>query len=210
MRAMINGLTIETRLGDIAQVEADAIVNPANTGLIMGSGVAGALLKAGGPTVQQSVAGKRVPLGEAIAGTAGLLHASWVIHAATVGLGTYLVPSAVIEDATHNALLRAADKGARSIAFPAMGAGVGGVVISAVAEAMFRAFVHHSASKSYPSSIICVLFRAADLAAFDAVFLDWRQTIRCTCGAVESLERGKRTVRHAHRYWCPSLLEKAV
>ena len=79
-------LELEVRQGDIARVEADAIANAANDRLWMGAGVAGALKRAGGDEIEQeAMAIGGIPLGTAVATTAGRLHARWVIHGAVMG-----------------------------------------------------------------------------------------------------------------------------
>ena len=79
-------LELEIRQGDIARVEADAIANAANDRLWMGAGVAGALKRAGGDEIEQeAMAIGGIPLGTAVATTAGRLHARWVIHGAVMG-----------------------------------------------------------------------------------------------------------------------------
>ena len=83
-------LELEIRQGDIARVEADAIANAANDRLWMGAGVAGALKRAGGDEIEQeAMAIGGIPLGTAVATTAGRLHARWVIHGAVMGPVSY-------------------------------------------------------------------------------------------------------------------------
>ena len=79
-------MELEVRDGDIAAVEADAIANAANDRLWMGAGVAGALKRAGGDEIEQeAMAIGGIPLGTAVATTAGRLRARWVIHGAVMG-----------------------------------------------------------------------------------------------------------------------------
>src|SRR4051794_36820774 len=79
-------MELEVREGDIAAVEADAIANAANDRLWMGAGVAGALKRAGGDEIEQeAMAIGGIPLGTAVATTAGRLRARWVIHGAVMG-----------------------------------------------------------------------------------------------------------------------------
>ena len=79
-------LRLEVREGDIAAVEADAIANAANDRLWMGAGVAGALKRAGGEEIErEAMAIGGIPLGTAVATTAGRLRARWVIHGAVMG-----------------------------------------------------------------------------------------------------------------------------
>src|SRR5688500_11379075 len=80
-------MKIEIRQGDItAQPDLDAIVNAANTELWLGSGVAGAIARRGGPEVEREALAKApIELGEAVATTAGNLQNRFVIHAAAMG-----------------------------------------------------------------------------------------------------------------------------
>ena len=117
--------------GDITTLNVDAIVNAANSSLLGGGGVDGAIHRAGGPNIlaecqklRDSTYPGGLPTGEAVATTAGELHASWVIH--TVGP----VYSAQ-EDRTHllrncytNSLSCARELKAESIAFPLISSGV--------------------------------------------------------------------------------------
>src|SRR5436309_7487239 len=78
-------MQLEVREGDIAAVEADAIANAANDRLWMGSGVAGALKRAGGKQIERdAMALGPIPVGTAVATGAGTLRAQWVIHGAVM------------------------------------------------------------------------------------------------------------------------------
>ncbi len=113
-------------LGDITELSIDALVNAANNYLVMGSGVAGAIKKKGGKVIEEEAVKKGpIPIGEAVYTTAGNLKAKYVIHAA--GMGRDLKTNAhLIENSTLNSLKRADELGLGSVAFPAIGTGVGG------------------------------------------------------------------------------------
>src|ERR1700756_2978367 len=118
--------TIEVRDADITALEVDAIANAANTQLLHGGGVAGAISRAGGPEVQEeSRARAPIGLGEAVETTAGEMPCQWVIHAATMELGGP-TSAEIIRRATSSTLRRADELGARSLALVAFGTGVGG------------------------------------------------------------------------------------
>src|ERR1700733_11465359 len=119
---------------DINQLEVDAIANAANTGLMHGGGVAGAIARAGGPEVQRE-SDERAPigLGEAVETTGGAMPCRWVIHAATMELGGP-TSADIIRRATASTLRRADELGARSLALVAFGTGVGGFPIDQAAE----------------------------------------------------------------------------
>jgi len=127
---------IEVILGDITDARADAIVNAANTELILGGGVAGAITRKGGPAIQAECDRiGQVKLGEAAVTGAGNLAAKYVIHAASMSLGGQAT-QASLSNSVRNSYLRAREKGVKSIAFPAVGAGIAGFPIRQCAEIM--------------------------------------------------------------------------
>ena len=127
---------LEVMAADVTQLEVDAIANAANTMLLHGGGVAGAISRAGGPEVQrESDARAPIGLGEAVETTAGDMPARWVIHAATMEPGGP-TSSAIIEQATRSTLAKAEELGARSLALVAFGTGVGGFPIDEAARIM--------------------------------------------------------------------------
>lgn len=125
---------IEVVTGDITRQDVDVVVNAANSSLLGGGGVDGAIHRAGGPTIlaecrrlRQTMLGDGLPTGQAVATTAGELPARWVVH--TVGP----VYDAAGDDAPallascHRESLRVADElGATTLAFPAISCGVYG------------------------------------------------------------------------------------
>jgi O-acetyl-ADP-ribose deacetylase len=129
-------MELEVRDGDISAIEADAIANAANDRLWMGAGVAGALKRAGGEEIEQeAMAIGGIPLGSAVATTAGRLHARWVIHGAVMGQD--LRTDADLVRRTTRSCLEVADElGCRSLALPAFGTGVGGFPLSDCARIM--------------------------------------------------------------------------
>lgn len=79
------GVKITVTIGDITVQQADAIVNPANSQLTMGGGAAGAIKRAGGNEIEcQAIKRAPIPVGKAVATTAGRLKAKYVIHALTM------------------------------------------------------------------------------------------------------------------------------
>ena len=126
--------TVEVLDTDITTLEVDAIANAANTRLLHGGGVAGAIARAGGPEIQDE-SDRRAPvgLGEAVETTAGALPARWVIHAATMQLGGP-TSADIIRRATAATLARADELGARSLALVAFGTGVGGFPLDEAAR----------------------------------------------------------------------------
>lgn len=131
--------------GDITDIDVDAIVNAANTDLILGSGVAGAIRRKGGPGIQSECDRQSpVPLGEAAITGGGDLKARYVIHAAAMHLGGGVSAESLV-GATLNSLKRACEAGVTTIAFPAIGTGVGGFPISECAKIMLDAVIAHTA-----------------------------------------------------------------
>lgn len=152
------------RKGDITEMDVDAVVNAANTDLVLGSGVAGAIRKKGGPSIQSECDGiGPVPLGAAAVTGAGELKASFVVHAAGMRPGG-TVTRRSLSDATKNSLARADEKGVRTIAFPAIGTGVGGFPLKECAEIMINTVSGYLNSKE--SSIKTVYFVLFDEHAY--------------------------------------------
>jgi O-acetyl-ADP-ribose deacetylase len=119
---------------DITTLDVDAIANAANTQLLHGGGVAGAISRAGGPAVQEESRQKApIGLGEAVETTAGDMPSRWVIHAATMDLGGP-TDADIIRDATAATLAKADELGARSLALVAFGTGVGGFPLDEAAR----------------------------------------------------------------------------
>ncbi len=126
--------SIEVAEADITQLDVDAIANAANTQLMHGGGVAGAIARAGGQAVvRESQANAPIGLGEAVETTGGDMPCRWVIHAATMELGGP-TSSDVIRRATASTLRRADELGARSLALVAFGTGVGGFPLDEAAR----------------------------------------------------------------------------
>ncbi|MDX1387060.1 MAG: macro domain-containing protein [bacterium] len=111
--------------GDITDSECQAIVNAANTDLWLGSGVAGAISKKGGPSIQKECSEiGPVDLGEAAVTSGGDLKAKYVIHAASMDFDNPTTEESLY-DSVKNCLIRAEELELNSIAFPAIGTGVG-------------------------------------------------------------------------------------
>jgi O-acetyl-ADP-ribose deacetylase (regulator of RNase III) len=126
--------SVEVLEADITTLDVDAIANAANTRLLHGGGVAGAIARAGGEAVQRE-SSERAPigLGEAVETDAGDMPARWVIHAATMEPGGP-TSAEIIRAATASALALADELGARSLALVAFGTGVGGFPLEQAAE----------------------------------------------------------------------------
>jgi O-acetyl-ADP-ribose deacetylase len=140
--------TIEVQQADITKLEVDAIANAANTELIHGGGVAGAIARAGGPAVEEESDRKApIGLGEAVETTAGDMLSKWVIHAATMTLGGP-TSGEIIRKATASTLRKADELGARSLALVAFGTGVGGFPLDEAARIEIEEVRSHLAAGS--------------------------------------------------------------
>jgi len=125
---------IELAEGDITEQDVDAIVNAANSALALGSGVAGAIRDKGGPSIQRECdAHGAIEVGGAAITGAGALRARFVIHAAGMPPGGRATEESV-RSAVRRSLELASERGLRSVAFPAIGAGVGGLSLQRCAE----------------------------------------------------------------------------
>ncbi|MFI7696804.1 O-acetyl-ADP-ribose deacetylase [Nonomuraea sp. NPDC049655] len=157
--------------GDITEQRADAIVNAANSSLLGGGGVDGAIHRRGGPEILEECRrlraghyGKGLPTGRAVATTAGLLPARWVIH--TVGpVYSRSQDRSELLASCHQESLRVADElGARTVAFPAISTGVYGWPLDDAAR------IAVAAVRAAGTSVEEVRFVLFDTAAYE-VFL---------------------------------------
>lgn len=149
---------IELYLGDITELEVDAVVNAANNYLRMGAGVAGAIKRRGGLEIEQEAVSKGpIPVGEAVVTGAGKLKATYVIHAAVMGLD-FKTNEAKIRKATENALKHAEELKIKSIAFPALGTGVGRFPIQRCAEIMIHTVRKHLKKRTCLERVVFALF----------------------------------------------------
>ncbi|MGH8969419.1 MAG: O-acetyl-ADP-ribose deacetylase [Actinomycetes bacterium] len=126
-------MDITLALGDITEQQVDAVVNAANSSLLGGGGVDGAIHRRGGPEIlaacKELRAGEHrdgLPPGRAVATTAGRLPARWVIHTVGPVFSRAEDRSAVLESAYRESLRVAEELGAATVAFPAVSAGVYG------------------------------------------------------------------------------------
>ncbi|RPD47354.1 O-acetyl-ADP-ribose deacetylase [Paracnuella aquatica] len=158
-------MVIEIIKGDITRVEVDAIVNAANTSLMGGGGVDGAIHRAGGPAILEEcrkIVARQggCPTGSAVMTTAGRLPAQYVIH--TVGPvwrgGKNGEPQLLAQCYRHSLQL-AADNGCRSVAFPNISTGVYGYPKEAAAQIAVRSVLHFATT---PTTIERVLFVCFD------------------------------------------------
>ena len=159
--------SVEVRQADITKLEVDAIANAANTDLRHGGGVAGAIVRAGGQSIQDESDGKApIGLGDAVETAAGELPAKWVIHAATMVLGGP-TSAQIIRDATASTLATADELGAKSLALVAFGTGVGGFPVDEAARIEVEEVRRHLDSGSGLERVVFAVHGAAAREAFE-------------------------------------------
>jgi O-acetyl-ADP-ribose deacetylase (regulator of RNase III) len=158
-------VNVEVVDGDIATLEVDAIANAANNHLWMGSGVAGAIKRAGGEDIErEAVAQGPIDVGDAVSTGAGRLPARWVIHGAVMGQD--LRTNAKLVRRTTESCLRVADElGAETLALPAFGTGVGGFPLDECARIMVDAVRAYEPSSL--KRVVFAVFGADAAAAFE-------------------------------------------
>jgi len=167
------GVCILVASGDITRQKVDAIVNPANSMMVMGGGVAGAIRRVGGREIEdEAVQHAPVPVGKAIATKAGRLEAKHVIHAPTMERPAMSIGRENVRLAVKGALECAEQLGIRSVAFPGMGTGVGGLNIEEAARTMIGQIKRHVDRGTSSRQIVLVAF-GDDLAqAFEKAIND--------------------------------------
>jgi O-acetyl-ADP-ribose deacetylase (regulator of RNase III) len=165
---------IDIRLGDITELDVDAIVNAANNDLQLGGGLAGAIRRKGGPRIQiECDEIGTIPVGGVAVTSGGNLKARHVIHAASMQLGGSTTAHA-LRSSTAHALRIAAQQSLKTIALPAIGAGIGGFPMRECAEIMLRETEKHFEQPSSIEKVYFVLFDSGALATFEKVFAEMR------------------------------------
>ena len=155
--------------GDITEHAVDAIVNAANSALVLGSGVAGAIRQRGGPAIQAACdAHGAIAVGEAALTVAGDLPARYVIHAAVMDPGGAASEQSVRSSLAH-ALELARAEGCESLACPALGAGVGGFAMQRCAEVSLEEARRHLSGETSLTEIRFVLFGEPAYRVFEMV-----------------------------------------
>jgi len=136
MEIELKNTRIELFQGDITGLRVDAIVNAANNRFWMGGGVAGVIKRKGGSVIEkEAVAQGPKPVGEVVVTGGGDLSAKYVIHAAVMGQDL-ATNAQIISKATLNTLKKAEKLGVSSLAFPALGTGVGRFSLKECAKIM--------------------------------------------------------------------------
>ncbi len=166
MKSLENRIVIQQ--GDLTEMATDAIVNAANNDLVLGAGVAGAIDSKGGRQIQlECNAIGSIPVGFAAITGGGNLKARYVIHAASMSLGGARTTAKSLRTSTAHSLRLAAERGLKTIAFPAVGTGVAGFPMQECAEIMLGVSATHLQRETFPETIYFVLFDEAAKNVFE-------------------------------------------
>lgn len=145
--------------GDITEQRVDAVVNPANSLMVMGGGVAGAIKRAGGKEIEEeAVKQAPVPVGKAIVTKAGKLAAKHVIHTPTMKKPAMHIDKENVKLAMKAALESANQLRIKSVAFPGLGTGVGGLKKEEAAKIMMHELKKHIDNGTTLEKIVFVGF----------------------------------------------------
>ncbi len=182
----IKNTEIKVVKGDITGLKVDAIVNAANNKLVMGGGVAEAIKRKGGKAIEDEAVKKGpIQIGEAAYTSAGSLPSKYVIHAATMGMD-FKTDEIKIRNSCRNSLLVADKLKINSIAFPALGCGVGGFPLLAAAKIMAQEVLRHlrENKKTGLKEIIFCLFDKEAFEVFNKGVLGYLEHVQ------EKLQKG--------------------
>ena len=174
MEFKVGTATLQLIKGDITDVEADAIVNAANSSLMGGGGVDGAIHRKGGPKILEEC--KRIretewpdglPTGKAVITSGGNLKAKYVIH--TVGpvwMGGFHVEGELLKQAYKNSLKLAVGKGLKTIAFPSISTGAYGYPIEDASQTAIRTVKEFLEKDDKLEKVVFVLFSEKDFQVY--------------------------------------------
>jgi O-acetyl-ADP-ribose deacetylase len=155
----IHGVTLALLKGNIVEVQADAIVNAANSGLRGGGGVDGAIHRGGGPTIMEEC--RKIggcPTGSAVATSAGRLHARYVFHAVGPIYSGTSEDEKLLASAYQSCLDLAEHHHITSIAYPSLSTGVYGYPLNEAAPIALRTIIQHIQKPTSLREVTVVLF----------------------------------------------------
>lgn len=164
----IHGVTLALLQGDIVTVQADAIVNAANSALAGGGGVDGAIHRAGGSSIMaecRKIGG--CPTGSAVATTAGKLRAKYIFHAVGPIYRGSSEDERLLASAYKSCLDLAEQYKVESIAFPSLSTGVYGYPLDLAAPIALRTIIEHIKEPTSLKQITFVLFGEESYQAFE-------------------------------------------
>lgn len=165
---------VQVVVGDITKQDVDAIVNAANSSLLGGGGVDGAIHRAGGPEILEECREIRrtrfpegLPTGEVIITTGGRLPALYVIHTVGPVYGEHRGKEAeLLANCYHNSLTLAVEKNLTSIAFPAISTGIYGYPLAEAAAVSSQTIENFLATDRQLKEVRLVFFQAPDAQVF--------------------------------------------
>src|SRR5579864_9106334 len=164
----INGVTLALLKGNIVEIQADAIVNAANSGLRGGGGVDGAIHRAGGPSIMEEC--RKIggcPTGSAVATTAGRLPAQFVFHAVGPIYSGTPEDARLLASAYQSCLDLAEQHQVKSIAFPSLSTGIYGYPLELAAPIALRTIIEHIKKPTSLQQVVIVLFGEASYKAHE-------------------------------------------
>src|SRR5229473_6223849 len=172
-RTFLDG-RVSVIVGDITRQDVEAIVNAANSSLLGGGGVDGAIHRAGGPEILEECREIRrtrfpegLPTGEAVVTTGGKLPALYVIHTVGPIYGEHRGKEAeLLANCYHNSLTLAVEHNLTSIAFPAISTGVYGYPMKEAAEIASRTIENFLSTDRQLQEVRLVFFQARDAEVF--------------------------------------------
>lgn len=167
MQRKIKNSILELVLGDITEMDTEAIVNAANANLILGGGVAGAIRRKGGPEIQEEcnrIGGTFV--GGAVKTTGGNLKAKYVIHAVGPRMGEGNEDEK-LKNATLNSLKLAYEENIKNISFPAISTGVFGFPIARCAQIMLQTTIDYLKGQTGLEKVVFCLFGQDNFKVFE-------------------------------------------
>lgn len=172
MEFVLNKLTVRLMKGDITELDTDAITNPANSHLILGAGVAGAISRKGGPSIQEECYQLGYcEVGKAVMTGGGNLKAKYVIHAVGPMMGEGKEP-AKLTNAFRSVLELAEAKELNSVALPAISTGVFGFPLPDCAEILAKQIIDYSfEQRDYLNKVVVCLFDQAAYQVFEEKFM---------------------------------------
>jgi O-acetyl-ADP-ribose deacetylase (regulator of RNase III) len=172
-RSFLDG-RVQVVVGDITKQDVEAIVNAANSSLLGGGGVDGAIHRAGGPEILEECREIRrarfpegLPTGEAAITTGGKLSALYVIHTVGPIYGEHRGKEAeLLANCYHNSLTLAVEKNLTSVAFPAISTGVYGYPLDQAAEISSKTIENFLATDRQLKEVRLIFFKARDAEVF--------------------------------------------
>jgi len=172
MKVKIGKAEIEVYQGDITDLDVEALVNAANNRLWMGGGVAGAIKAKGGKVIEEEAVKKGpIPVGEAVVTGAGRLPAKHIIHAAVMGQDLR-TDKEKVKTSTLNSLKRAEELKLTSLAFSALGTGVGRFSLYECAQIMIDVVVDFLQKTKMIKKVVFALYGQAPYEIFHKYLLE--------------------------------------